>query len=278
MQRLSGKGDPIQRRRLVKLAPGAGLTGLLALAACGPAPGASGGRPPAASEAERGYAPPPAVTFAARAGEGRVLLSGTAPAASRVRVASPAGQQTFVLADAGGAWRMALPLAADVRLFGVSAPVAGRVVQAEGYLAVTPHGEAAQLRAGSGAVVLDRPGPGIAVLAADFDRKLAAVISGRAPALALVKIAVDGEGVGQTNADASGRFMLALDKPLKPGAHAIAASAGGLSNEVSLTASPPDPLTGGPFRAEAALAGWRVDWLTPGGGVQSTVLFQAGGA
>jgi hypothetical protein len=259
------------------LTPSASLAGLLALAACAPAPGASGGPPPAASGAERGYTPPPAVTSAVRAGEGRVLLYGTAPPASRLRVASPAGQEMFALADAGGTWRMALPPAADVRLFGVSAPVAGRLVQSEGYLAVTPGGEAARLRAGSGAVVLDRPGPGIALLAADFDRKGGTVVSGRAPAHAPVKITADGVSVGQASVDASGRFILALDKPLSPGVHAIVASAGGASAEVSLTISPPDPLTAGPFRAESTPAGWRVDWLTPGGGVQSTVLFQAGG-
>ena len=72
--------------------------------------------------------------------------------------------------------------------------------------------------------------------------------------------------------------MLALDKPLSPGVHAIAASTGGARAEVSLTVSPPAPLAAGPFRAESTPDGWRVDWLTPGGGVQSTVLFQAGGA
>jgi hypothetical protein len=261
----------------MKTAARAGSAAALALAACAPAPSGTGGRPPASSGAERGYTPPPAVTGAGRLSEGRVLLVGTAPAASRVRVASPGGQAAYALTDATGAWKMVLPPADGVRLFGVSAPVQGRVVQAEGYLVVTPRGEAAQLRAGSGAVVLGRQGPGVALLAVDFDRKGGAVVSGRAPAEASVSITVDGAGVGHVAADPSRRFMLALNKPLDAGVHTIAVSAGGAVQQESLSVAPPDPLSAGPFRAEATPSGWRVDWLTPGGGVQSTVLFETMG-
>jgi hypothetical protein len=74
--------------------------------------------------------------------------------------------------------------------------------------------------------------------------------------------------------------MLALNEPLRPGSHVLAATASkGAHADATLTVSPADPLAGGPFRATPAAGGWRVDWLTPGGGVQSTVLFdRQGGA
>ncbi|MGH7024707.1 MAG: hypothetical protein ACREEB_14115 [Caulobacteraceae bacterium] len=250
----------------------------IAAAACSPAPRAS--RPPAAmtSGAERDYAPPPAAVTAARMGGGRVQISGTAPPAARVRLASPSGQPLFTVSDAAGGWNLLLPPADSVRLFGLSAPVRGRIVQAEGYLAVTAGGEVAQLRAGSGAVVLGRTSDQVALLAADFDRKGGAVLSGRAPADAPVAITVDGDPRGPTKADPGGAFMLALNKPLAPGAHVIEVSAGGVRRAFPLTVSPAAPLTAGPFRADVVPDGWRIDWLTPGGGVQSTVLFGPTGA
>jgi hypothetical protein len=32
------------------------------------------------------------------------------------------------------------------------------------------------------------------------------------------------------------------------------------------------PLVGGPYRATATPVGWRIDWITPGGGQQTTLL------
>ena len=32
------------------------------------------------------------------------------------------------------------------------------------------------------------------------------------------------------------------------------------------------PLTAGPFLAARTASGWRIDWMTPGGGVQTTFL------
>ncbi len=190
-----------------------------------------------------------------------------------VRLASPTGQALFASSDRAGAWRLLLPPAKEVRLFGLSEPGQGRPVQAEGYLAVAPGGLVAQLRAGSGAVVLRRSGPALAILAADFDAKGGAVISGVAPPASAVTLEVDGAVREPARVDGRGRFMLALNEPLQPGSHVLAARAiAGAHAQASLTISPAEPLSGGPFRAAPAAGGWRVDWLTPGGGVQSTVL------
>ena len=205
---------------------------------------------------------------------------GTATPMVTVRLASPTGQALFARSDRAGAWRLLLPPAKEVRLFGLSEPGQGRPVQAEGYVAVTPSGLAAQLRAGSGAVALGPEPPGPAILAADYDRKGGTVISGVARPASAVTIQVDGAVREPARVDARGRFMLALNEPLQPGSHVLAATAGaGAHGEASLTISPAEKLAGGPFRATPAAGGWRVDWLTPGGGVQSTVLFDhQGGA
>ena len=44
--------------------------------------------------------------------------------------------------------------------------------------------------------------------------------------------------------------------------------------QASATLSPALPLAHGPFRAARSATGWRIDWLTPGGGVQTTLLIQ----
>jgi hypothetical protein len=241
------------------------------LASCAPPP--SGGARPREADAERGYAPPPALTAAARGPEGRVVLVGVAPPASRVRLGSPDGREIFAVADASGAWRTMLPASDGVRLYGLSAPQGGRTVQAEGYVAAAPDGEAARLRAGSGAVVFGRARPGAGLLAADFDRKGAAVLSGWAPAGRAVTLSVDGAARASVDSGPDGRFMLVLDKPLPAGAHVVEVASGAGGWRGDLDVSPPAPLAGGPFRAAQVADGWRVDWLTPGGGVQSTVIF-----
>jgi hypothetical protein len=247
----------------------------LALNACG-RPGTNAARPSGQSLAERGYVAPPSATAALPGPDGAVRLAGTAAPMATVRLASPDGTALYAQADSHGNWRIALPGAAQARLLGVSMPLPGRTVQAEGYLAVTPGGLTAQLRAGSGAVALSRAGRGLAISAADFDGKGGAVLSGRAPPRAAVRVGVDGAPRGVAGADAAGRFMVALGEPLKPGEHRLAVSVGTERAEVPLSVSPAPRPAPPPFNAAPVAGGWRIDWLTPGGGVQTTVLY--GGA
>ncbi|HEY2481524.1 MAG TPA: hypothetical protein VGI30_04930 [Caulobacteraceae bacterium] len=231
---------------------------------------------PGASVAERGYAPAPTVTGARRLSAGRLMLSGTATPAAKVRLASPAGEAIFATSDAAGGWRFVLPADNTVRLFGLSAQVQGRPVQAEGYVAVTPSGQAAQLRAGSGSVALQARRPAPLILAVDFDRKGGAVISGQGPTAGPVTLQVDGAAPQPARVDKDGRFMLALNEPLAAGPHVLTVAGAGSRFATALTVSPAEPPTSGPFRAEPTPGGWRIDWRTPGGGVQSTVLFDRG--
>ncbi len=245
----------------------------LALGACGPGGGSDIVQPraPDSTAAERAYRDPPAVLSATPIKGGRILLIGRADAQARVRLATPAGPAVFAQSGANGLWRVVLGGAPRVRLFGLSMIAGGRALQAEGYLAITPQGAAARLRAGSGAQVLSKSGAQ-RLLAMDFDRKGGTVISGTGAPGAMVNVGVDGVQKGAIAADRAGRFALALDEPLSSGVHRLALDGGGDPAEALVAVSPAEPLAQGPFRATFTLSGWRIDWMTPGGGVQSTLL------
>ena len=161
-------------------------------------------------------------------------ISGSAPGSSQVRLATPEGKALFAEADAKGGWRLATPRGSQPQIYGLSATGGGRTVQSEGYLLLTPDGEAALLRAGTGALRVGRTGKND-LDAVDFDREGGAVVSGRR------QIDVFGDAT---------------------------------ENPVEIEATPAAALSSGPFRAAAVAAGLRVDWMTPGGGVQSTILLK----
>lgn len=253
---------------------------LAALVGCTPAsparPTAASGKGPSAA-GEAAYGRPPAVT-AVQAGGGRLRLQGAADPGSRVRLATPTGQALFATVDRGGSWRLSIPEAAGVRLFGLSMTKDRRVVQAESYLAIVPQALAVQLRSGAGAVVLGSGAGPIAVTALDVDRKGGAVLSGRAHPGAMVDLLVDGAPRGRAMADASGRFALDLDEPLQPGNHQLQAASGPARVVVDAPlADLPQP-TQGPFAADRAAGAWRIVWVTPAGGVQTTLVFERGGS
>jgi len=231
-----------------------------------------GGPPPTAdavpAEAS-GYVQPPSVTEAAP-GAGALALAGVAPPKAQVRLSAPAGGVISTRADANGRWRLQLPLDPQARIFGVSAENDGRRVQAEAYLLVGPRGETALLRAGAGALRLDRPS-GSRIAALDFDADGGALVSGWAPAGTDVAVRLDGRSLGETRADEDGRFSYALPR-LAFGARRIETTGAGFTDQVQVEVSAPAPLTDGPLRASPIARGLRADWLTPGGGVQSTVL------
>jgi len=78
-------------------------------------------------------------------------------------------------------------------------------------------------------------------------------------------------------ADAAGHYDASLPTPgsstaIRPGTHRVQVSGEGFSDTVAFQVSPPAPLAQGPARSQLTGAGLRVDWMTPGGGVQSTIL------
>jgi hypothetical protein len=242
------------------------------LAGCGDGRG-SPGQVTASGESggEAAYRPPPEATFSQRLAGGAVVLGGSSDPGTRVRLASPGGTMTPAVASGHGAWRARLPARDSVRLFGLAANEHGRTVQSDGYLAVTPGGLAAQLRAGAGARVIASKGP-LRILSVDFDRKGGVVMSGIAAPREAVSLRADGAVRGRVLADGDGRFTFPFDEPLKPGIHNLEAVDGAAHSAASVALTPPAPLTAGPYRATHEADGWRIDWLTPGGGAQATLL------
>lgn len=249
------------------------VAALSCLAGCGKMPVAKVGGDARAEDA--GYLAPPNPDRLKMTASG-LSLSGTAPAGGRVRLATPAGEALFADADDRGRWTIDLGMTPEPRIYGLSVTARGRAAQAQGYVVVTPQGQAALLRAGAGARRIDaatRPG----VRAIDYDRGGGVEVSAAAPAGVTVLLHLDGRLTLQGRADAAGRYDASLPGPgsstaIRPGSHQLEVSGDGFSDTVTFETAPPAPLAQGPVRSQLTDAGLRVDWMTPGGGVQSTIL------
>lgn len=220
--------------------------------------------------AEAGYATPPMVSRIETTAAG-VILTGSAPAGAPVRLASPEGASLSATVDSKGVWRLTMAPAATPRLFGLSTTQGSRTNQSQGYLLLTPDGLAYQLRAGAGAIRVGAVAAP-AITAFDFDREGAAIVSGAAPAGSAITVRADGRQSADGRANATGRFAISLTQPLTPGVHVIKVFNDGAESSATIDTSPAASMTDGPFRSTRTPAGLRVDWMTPGGGVQSTVI------
>lgn len=242
---------------------------LVLCAACG-GRGAGGGDP--AERDAREYLKPPTILTARIQSGGSFQVEGVARPAALVRLIQSDDNVQAATADAQGHWSMTVPAASAVRLFVLAEKVDSRTVVSEGFLMLAPDGRAAQLRAGSASQVLAPVTRAPKILNVDFDRDGGAIIGGVAPAGSGMNIRVDRAAAGDVSADAEGRFVAAIRQPLSPGRHLIDISgdAGGDQIVVAIdTAAPP---ADGPFRATRLDGAWRIDWLTPAGGVQSSVI------
>ena len=244
------------------------LAGLLALAACSP----GGTRSPdetARRQEEAAYLAPPRVDRA-DFGPGGYSLEGQAAKGAEVRLASPGGDGVTARPDAEGRWQLTVPVAGAGAIYGLSETFAGRRVQAEGYLFLSPQHGAWLLRAGAGARAVS-PGA-TAPIVLDTDRAGGTVVSGRAAQRGLVGVQLNGSRMGEGRADDAGIFEIRLKGPAPPGANRLRIFGDGISEERTLNLSPTVPPVGGPLRVTPQGAGLRIDWLTPGGGVQSTQI------
>jgi hypothetical protein len=266
--------------RWPKASGGGRVATILALAALAAACGRGGDwrTPPASSQsaaaAEASYVPPPRFTAAARLGDGDVEIVGRAHRNARVRLTSPDGSSLAAVTDSRGAFSVDVPRPQAVRLFGLAEDVSGRLVRGVGYLAVVPSpGQAAVvLRAGTGAEALGAPSGAPKVTAVDFDVSGLTVVSGLArPGLAL-KLAVDGASAVETRTNSQGRFTLILTTALKAGQHDLAVQSPLGQDAARFRVSPAGPISGLPFRGLRQPDGWRIDWLTPAGGEQTTLV------
>src|SRR5208282_2977187 len=99
--------------------------------------------------------------------------------------------------------------------------------------------------------------------------------SGLARPGATARVMIDGAPAGEARVSDRGRFSVTLGPTLKPGDHEARVEAGEQTASAKFTVEPPKPVSGLPYRAERTPSGWRVDWLTPGGGEQTTLIFDA---
>ncbi len=251
---------------------------VIGLTACdarqgGPGRGAAA---PQSDSVAGAYRAPPFALSIARLGGGRISLTGMAQPGARIRLATPNGEAVFAGVSAKGNWRLALSGSTELRLFGLSMLEAGRDIQSEGYLAVTPTGRAAQLRAGAGAMALETGGASPRLSAVDFDRKGGVVVSGDGPPGSTLVLSVDGVRRARFAAGVDARFSQPLDEPLAAGLHNFEIDGRQPGRRIDAMIGPAEPPLDGPFRARRLPGGWRIDWVTPGGGVQTTLLFDPG--
>lgn len=250
---------------------------VLAAACSRPAPFAPSAAAQAGGDApDPGYRAAPELGGVTRAADGTASLSGRAMASSKVRMVSPSGVQIETTADGAGAWSAPLGPVSEPTLYRLAAEAGGQRVEAEGYVAVLPGAPTvALLRAGAGAQVQDAGPAEVKILAVDIDAGGAAVVSGRARAASPVRVMVDGVLAIEGAAGPDGRFSLTLPKPLAKGPRRLQAVTPRASAEADVAVDSPSPPADGPYRAAAAADGWRLDWLTPGGGPQTTFLIGA---
>ena len=249
----------------------------MALAACGD-PGA--GRPANQTEqvsSNAGYVAPPSLTSAARLASGVVQLKGTVSPGAQIRLASPDGAAFGATAGEDGAWTLDLPASSEPRMFSVAAQAGPATLRGEGALIVLPApGPPALLaRAGFAAVPLSQGSGATEIVALDYDSGGGAAIAGLAAPDAEVRLTMDNEPAGIGQADAAGRFaILAPNRRLSSGTHTLAVEVQSGNASARASVQPPIDLTA-PFRAARQPGAWRMDWALPGGGVQTTLVFDA---
>lgn len=267
------KNPPSAALRIVALTAAA-----LTLVACG-GPSAPPAPPPSAgvAAAESGYEAPPQLSSATRQ-NGQLVLAGRAQSGAEVRLASPDGRLLTATAGADGAWTIMLPETRTPEMFAFSAIGGGRTVRAEGAVVTLPAPATPALlaRAGFGVLGLGQGAGAPVILAVDHDQSGGAAVSGLAAPNASVRLSLDGMPAGLAQADARGRFaVLAANRTLEPGRRRIEVETEAGRAQVTVASTIAAPLSGAPFRASRMDGGWRIDWAPPGGGVQTTLVFDA---
>jgi len=245
------------------------------VAACGQAgePAWRGGAPkaPADPESVAGYLRPPSLA-AVRVEGGTMLLSGKAQPEAQVRLVSPTGEVLDSRADPAGNWTARLPASREVRLYALSM-VAGqnRTVPAQGVLVLLPEARAVQLRAGASAETIGVQSDAPRLLTIDFDAAGAASVGGVARPESGLSLRIDRTALGAGKADGRGRFHLTVARPLAAGLSRFEIAGDRGEQQVEAPISPAGMFEGS-HRIQRLANAWRIDWVTPGGGVQTTLI------
>ena len=225
------------------------------------------------------YASPPELKAAQRDGRDMLALSGVSRPDAMIRVVLSDGRAMGATASHAGAWSVTVPGGPVVKLYSLSEDVAGQPLRARGYIAAlpAPGASAAILRPGAGAEALSPVGSTLAITALDYDRSGVAVASGWARPGEEVRLLLDGAEAGEDRAAANGAFAAALSQSLNGGSHVLSAQSPSGRASAAFRAEPTAPLSRPGFIATRVQAAWRIDWMTPGGGAQTTIVFDPKG-
>ena len=221
---------------------------------------------------------PPTLTGAVRDPSEGVTLSGKAPPDAEVRLRDPGGGSFSATATGAGDWSIQLTASQEPRMFAFEGQLGQRVLHGEGALLVLPFPgpPAVLMRAGYGAMPIEAGQGAFHIETIDYDGAGGAAVSGVAAPRSVLRLVMDDKAVGAGQADDQGRFTvldLSSQSPMTRGAHTLRVESQTKAVQGPLTVSTPPDLPDSPFRATRVPDGWRIDWRIPGGGVQTTMVF-----
>ena len=218
----------------------------------------------------QGYARAPQITEVTQEGVSFVV-SGIATPDGRVQFIY-AGSNVGLNADSKGRFRVALPSGPAGGLYDLMVEDRGRYMHAEGRLFV-PAGspdKAVVLRPGGASQPLSATKNVLAVV--DYDSAGGVAVAGRVEAGQTVNFVADGVTIGRTQSDDTGRYHLTAQiaaPTAVPVQIDAAVEAGSDQQKRPIMVS----LPAGNDQITKLTDGWRIDWVLPGGGVQTTLVF-----
>ena len=217
---------------------------------------------------------PPEITAVSQDNTGSFIVEGQALPDGRVRF-TYAGQRAIgVTADSHGRYKAELPATGLGGLYDLSIEDGGRLMYADGRLFI-PSGQAAKavlMRTGSPSRPIMRRAGVVSVV--DYDSAGALGLSGYVAPNAKVQVILGDEIRAEATSDATGYYTATTQIPPPTATDApvtLIVQAKGQSVTHSFSVSLPNGKPADRIRREGQA--WRVDWVLPGGGTQTTLVF-----
>ena len=249
----------------------AGLMATLGLGSC------DAGKPKADDDGEAalrkaGYTPAPQITGVQQNGPNGFVITGQADPDGRVRFLYGQQRAIGVTADSKGRFRAELPAGQMGGLYDLSIEDTGRLLHAEGRLFVPPMHptKAVLMRTGSPSQSLFNQSEALAVM--DYDGAGAVAFSGRVAPRTQVNFILNGEIRARVTSDDKG-FYSATGQMNAPGSAPAVIGLGLQAGAIQATHQVPVSLPATADQVTPQGDGWRVDWVVPGGGIQTTIVF-----
>ncbi|MGH7049982.1 MAG: LysM peptidoglycan-binding domain-containing protein [Acetobacteraceae bacterium] len=230
---------------------------------------------------------------------GHAVIAGRAPAGSTVTVIASGQVFGTTRSDSEGQWVLApdRPLASGGHSLTLSAslPDHPAIAGTERVVVAVPHHNhngtpaVALLEAPTQPRLIDPPPPAGKTLTSigldliQYGADGAASLAGRAPPGAEIRVYLDDHLAGESRADASGHWRLALDRPVAPGTHEVRldriAPGGTVLARIAVpfdrTALPIPPGSGEVTVVEPGQCLWLIAQRVYGNGVRYTLIYQA---